>query len=124
VSTPPLIAIVDDDQELRDALTDLLEVAGLAARTFESAEAFLATHAPGVFAAVVTDVRMGAMSGLDLVAHLRASEPSLPVLVVTSAADGPARAVALERGAAVVLPKPFDAATLLAALTRALDPRP
>jgi len=124
VLTPPVIAIVDDDDEMRDALSDLLEVGGLTARCFASAEAFLAAHAPGAFAALITDIRMTGLSGLELLALLRRAEPELPVIVVTSTADVLTRPQALDAGATAVLPKPFNPADLLDQLAHVLGQDP
>lgn len=124
--SPPVIAIVDDDTEVRAALSDLLQVAGFACRAFPSAEACLTAHAPGVFAGVITDVRMAGMTGLELLARLRRSEPDLVVIVVTSTADAAMRRMAMAAGAAAIFAKPFHPPTLLDQLARALgrDPRP
>ena len=65
MSNPPLIAIVDDDEAVREALSDLLQVEGLDARTFASARAFL-TGTVADFDCVITDVRMPGMDGLEL----------------------------------------------------------
>ena len=109
----PVIAIVDDDREIRDALCDLFLVEGLACRAFESAEAFLMAHAPGAFAVLVTDVRMPGMTGLELLARIRRSDPGLPVIVVTSSTDAQIRQKAQEGGARVLLVKPIRDAELL-----------
>lgn len=117
----PVIAIVDDDREMREALCDLLLVERIACLDFETADAFLAAYTPGVFACVVTDLRMPGMSGLDLLAHLNRSDPQLPVIVVTSAADLQTRLEAMRRGARALLVKPLHNADLLAHLARFLD---
>src|SRR5690242_5832792 len=108
-----MIAIVDDDSDIRDALCDLFLVEGLACRAFESGEAFHAAYAPGAFALVVTDVRMSGMTGLELLARVRQSEPDLPVIVVTAATDAHLRQKVLEGGAQELLVKPIRNADLL-----------
>ncbi len=118
---PRVIAIVDDDREMRDALCDLLLVEGIACRAFESAEAFLAAYAPGAFASLVTDLRMPGMTGLDLLARIKRSDPELPVIVVTSSSDTQTRRVALERGALALLVKPIRTADLLGHLAPSFD---
>lgn len=104
---------MDDDREMRDALCDLLLVEGIAARAFEDAETFLAAYAPGTFATVITDVRMPGVSGLELLSHLKRVEPTLPVIVVTSASDAQTRQAALDGGARALLVKPISDADLL-----------
>ena len=54
----PLVAIVDDDDDVREALSELLLVVDLSCRTFDRAEALLAEYEPSVFDCVITDVRM------------------------------------------------------------------
>ncbi len=68
-------------------------------RAFDRAEAFLASYAPGVFDCLVTDLRMPGMSGLDLLQELKARGSSLPVIVITSAAEAESRNQAVESGA-------------------------
>lgn len=117
-----MIAIVDDDAAVRDAVADLLEVLKLSAEPFASAEAFLARYTPGGFGCVVTDVRMGAISGLELMARLTEAEPALPVILLTAeplrAADGQDTA-----NAYAVLNKPVDAIVLASHVLRAMGYR-
>src|SRR5688500_13983657 len=106
---------------MREALCDLLLVERIACLAFAAADAFLAAHLPGVCACVVTDLRMPGITGLELLAHLRRSDPELPVIVVTSAADVQTRQEALRRGARALLVKPIHNADLLEHLARFLD---
>src|SRR5690606_21322548 len=84
LSEPPLIAVVDDDEAVRDALCDLLQVAGLSARGFEGAGAFLDDYAPGRFELLITDVRVPHIDGFELLRRLRALETPPPAIVLTS----------------------------------------
>ena len=106
LSKPPLLAIVDDDQAVREALFDLLEVEGLCARTFESAAALLADADLDAFECIVTDVRMPGIDGLELQGILRAKGSAVPVIFVTSSNDENARALAMSLGARAWLTKP------------------
>lgn len=116
----PLIAIVDDDDDVREALADLLLVHGLSSRAYDRAESFLAQYAPGVFDCIVTDVRMPGMSGLDLLRHLRRLGDAVPVVVVTSDGSPKTRSQALEGGAHAFMTKPVDDAALLGHLQAVL----
>ncbi|HTG84227.1 MAG TPA: response regulator, partial [Gemmatimonadales bacterium] len=102
----PLIAVVDDDEEVRRALGRLLRSAGFAVLPFETAEQFLAND-PGHTDCLVADVCLPGMSGTDLEDHLARSEPSLPVVLIT-ALDDAGTTERLKRSRAItVLQKPF-----------------
>ncbi|WP_372852960.1 response regulator transcription factor [Sphingomonas sp.] len=118
-----MIAIVDDDEAVREALFDLLQVEGLAACTFDGAAAFLAEARPGRFGCLVTDVRMPEIDGLELQRHLRARGSAMPVIFLTSSTDDATRARALRDGAAAWLTKPVADEALLGALLTAMSPR-
>jgi FixJ family two-component response regulator len=115
-----MIAIVDDDAAVREALFDLLHVEGLAARTFASAAAFLADDGAGGFDCLITDVRMPEIDGLALQRRLRARGSGMPVIFITSSSDEATRAQALRDGAAAWFAKPVADAPLLRALQAAL----
>ena len=82
----PLIAVVDDDEEVRRALGRLLRSAGFAVLPFETAEQFLAND-PGDTDCLVADVCLPGMSGTDLEDHLARSAPRLPVVLITALDD-------------------------------------
>ena len=115
-----MIAIVDDDDDVRQALSDLLLVLGLSSRTYDRAEAFLAEYEAGAFACIITDVRMSGMSGLELLRHLRGLGDSVPIVVITSDASPNTRRQALEGGAYAFMTKPVDDSVLLSHLQSAL----
>jgi two-component system, LuxR family, response regulator FixJ len=116
----PLVAIVDDDDDLREALSDLLLVVGLACRTFDRAETLLAEYRPGLFDCIVTDVRMPGIGGLGLLRHLRGAEAPVPVIIATSVTEPKARQQALDGGAHAWLVKPVDSHVLLGHIKAAL----
>jgi two-component system response regulator FixJ len=76
---PPSIAVVDDDEAMREALCELLQALAMSCRTFDRAEAFLAAYAPGEFDCLVTDLSMPGMGGQELLRKLRALGSSIPV---------------------------------------------
>lgn len=119
--SPPLIAIVDDDEAVREALSDLLQVEGLEARTFADGAAFLDDPTIGGFACVVTDVRMADVDGLELQRQLRARGSSMPVIFITSSVEDSTRLRAMHDGAAAWFTKPVADEALLAALRTALE---
>ena len=115
------IAIVDDDEAIRDALSDLLMVSGFACIAYDGATAFLAGRQSRDFSCLVTDVRMPGMSGIELLAHLHDAGVSLPVVVLTSVLDDMTRARALALGAHAWLTKPVADDRLLAAIGSAIE---
>jgi FixJ family two-component response regulator len=120
LSQPSVIAIVDDDEAVREALFDLLQVEGLSARMFPGAAAFLADADAGDFACIITDVRMPEIDGLELQRRLRARGSSVPVVFITSSSEEVTRARALQDGALAWFAKPVDHQALLHTLRTAL----
>ena len=115
-----VVYVIDDDEAVRDSLRFLLNTAGLAAQTYESATSFL-NHLPRVKAGcIVTDVRMPGLSGLDLLRRLKELHSAVPVIVITGHGDVPLAVEAMKSGAADFLEKPFDDEALLAAVNVAL----
>lgn len=119
----PIVAVVDDDEAVREALCDLLMVAGLSCRSFASGRAFLADPSPQHIDCILTDIRMPGMSGLELIERMRAEGRNQPVIVLTSVVDSGARARARDLGAPVWLMKPVADELLLGHLKAALAGR-
>jgi FixJ family two-component response regulator len=113
------VAIVDDDASLRRSLSNLLGSVGFHVETFVSAEAFLESALRERAGCLVLDLRMPAMSGLDLLRHLAAAGSRVPVIVLTAHGNDDIRQQCLEAGAFAFLEKPFRSATLLDAVRQA-----
>jgi FixJ family two-component response regulator len=118
----PLIAIVDDDESVRDALTSLLHSVGWQAEAFASAEAFLQSGQVHTTACVLLDVRLPGISGLELQRQLRSSQARLPIIFLTAHGTETIRAQTLQAGAVAFFTKPFSDTTLLEAIHTALAP--
>jgi FixJ family two-component response regulator len=116
----PLISIVDDDDSLRNSLDNLIRSVGFRAQGFPSAEAFLSSNQVHDTACLILDVRLPGMNGLELQRRIVAANWRIPVIFITSHADGDARARALEAGAVDYLYKPFREEQLLNAIDTAL----
>ena len=116
----PVVAIVDDDKAVREAIFDLLQVEGISGRTFDSAAAFLADYAPDRFDCLITDVRMPGGDGLGLQQKLRTLGSTMPVIVITSSTDQVTHRRALEGGAIAYFTKPVADEALLGQLRSAL----
>ena len=113
LSKPPLIAIVDDDLAVREALSDLLQVAGLEGASFNNGADLLDRDDPSRFDLVITDLKMPRMDGIELIRRLQATKDPPPTLVLTSCLDAEPRARALQVGAADCLTKPVEEQVLL-----------
>jgi FixJ family two-component response regulator len=116
----PLLAVVDDDADVRVALTRLVSSAGFAVETFASGEAFLRSiqdHEPDC---VVLDLHMPELSGFDVQGSLANGHAAVPVVVITGHDTSESRARALQLGAKAYLCKPVDDEALLAAIGVAL----
>jgi len=108
-----LVAVVDDDELLRDALRRLLRASGLGAVSFESAEDLLNSGRLQEISCLIADVRMPGLSGLELQARLKAEQCPVPIIFVTAHGDAKMRIQAMRDGAVEFLTKPFDNAVLL-----------
>jgi FixJ family two-component response regulator len=114
--------IVDDDPSVRSSLTRLLRAEGAEPLCFTTAEEFL-EHLPAVAgpSCALLDIGLPGKSGLDLHARLQAIRPEVAVVFLTGHGDVPGAVASMKRGAVDFLLKPVEAATLLAALSRAIE---
>lgn len=118
-----LVAVVDDDESVRESLPDLLREFGFAVRAFSSAEKFLESDAIGQTQCLVLDMAMPGMSGPELQQELIRLRRNIPIVFITAARDESVRPRLLAQGAVDCLFKPFDEAALLRAVTSALGDR-
>ena len=116
-----LIAIVDDDDLMRNALQGLLKAVGLSARAFASAEEFLQSGQQHQTACLIADIRMPGMSGLELQVKLNAERCRIPTIFITAHGDTKMRLQAMRAGAVEFLAKPFDDEVLLQNVRAALE---
>jgi FixJ family two-component response regulator len=115
-----LISIIDDDEAVRKAIKALLRSFGFQVETFASAEQFLAASAPARSRCIVTDIQMPGLSGIDLKQRLVSAGLETPVIMITARTESPLHQQALDSGAFCLLKKPFEAADLMACITRAI----
>jgi FixJ family two-component response regulator len=120
VPEPALIAVIDDDESLGATLAALLRSYGYEARSFRSAEAFLAWDGVGRCACVVADIHMPGMSGIDLKQSLVASRRFVPMIMITARSTPGLEARALSSGAVCFLKKPFPTDALIGCIGKAL----
>ncbi|WP_321932079.1 response regulator transcription factor [Paraburkholderia guartelaensis] len=117
----PLIAVVDDDESVRESLPDLLREFGFAASAFASGEEFLASGCVGEVHCLILDITMHGMSGRDLQRELHRRRQAVPIVFMTAYGDQGLRPCVLEQGAIECLFKPFSDTALLRAIQTALQ---
>jgi FixJ family two-component response regulator len=116
-----IIAIVDDDEPLREALGSVLKAAGFSIDTFASAEEFLNSPNREEIACLILDVRLPGMSGIELQRRLFEAGDATPIIFVTAHGDASLRDVLIKAGAAGFLNKPVRSDRLLREIYAALD---
>jgi len=117
------VVLIDDEEHLRTACTQALELADIEVVSFDCADGALDTVGrswPGV---VVTDIKMPGDSGLDVMAQALAHDPELPVILITGHGDVPMAVAAMRDGAYDFIEKPFASEVLVDAVHRALEKR-
>ncbi|MCH7872364.1 MAG: response regulator transcription factor [Planctomycetes bacterium] len=116
-----VVFVVDDEQEMRDSLADLLRAVGRRVVTFSSSESFLKSFDSSVPSCLVLDVRMPGMDGIELLRELRKRSLSVPTVVITAYGDVPMAVDALKLGAMDFIQKPYRAQSLLGSVARCID---
>jgi FixJ family two-component response regulator len=117
-----VVVIVEDDQSVRESLPDLLSQFGYAARTFASAEEFLASDEVSDAKCLILDIGLPGMSGPDLQRELIRRGFSIPTIFITGRPDRTIPPSLLKAGGIACLFKPFSEEDLRAALDIALQP--
>lgn len=121
MATDPTVFIVDDDNEVREAIELLMHSIGLPACSFASAADYLNQFDPNAPGCLVLDVRMKGMSGLELQEKLGEAPLHPPIIIITGHGDVPMAVRAVQAGAVDFLEKPFNDQTLLDAVHRAIE---
>jgi len=116
----PVIHVVEDEPDVRDALAMLVRSVGYRAQTYPNADEFLARYRPEHAGCLLADVRMPGMSGLELQERLSREDPALPAIIMTGHGDVPMAVRAMKAGALDFIEKPFNDEALLDAIRRAL----
>jgi FixJ family two-component response regulator len=116
-----VVAIVDDDESVRNALQGLMKVAGYRSIAFVSAEDFLNSGEQEHTACLIVDIRLPGLSGLDLQSRLNKDHHRIPTIFITAHGDEKLRLQALRAGAVEFLTKPFDDTALLEQVRAAFD---
>lgn len=117
---PRLVAIVDDDKKVLEALQDFLESRGFDVCSFSSGTAFLSDKRVAIVDCLITDIAMPEMNGLELSRRAALERPELPVFYITGDLDMVALAESSVANRDRIFKKPFDSRALLAALQAAI----
>lgn len=115
-----LVRIVDDEEDVREAMALMLRIEGWQAKCYESARQFLVEDDGGAPGCLVLDVRMPAMTGLELQSAMIERGIEIPIVFLTGYADIDVAVSSLKRGAVDFLIKPVDDERLLAAIAEAV----
>ncbi len=117
----PIIFIIDDDEQVRNALILLMESVGLAVESYASAQDFLNNFDVAKAGCIILDVRMPGMSGLDLQARLAAEKIHPPIVIITGHGDVPMAVRAVSAGAVDFIEKPFNNQSMLDSVHKAIE---
>jgi FixJ family two-component response regulator len=117
----PTVFVVDDDDDVRVAIAELLRSAGLRTETFVTAQAFLNHQRGEEPSCLVLDLQLPGMDGLDVQRELGRSGDSMPIIFLSAHGDIPTTVRAMKSGAVEFLTKPFDSERLIEAIQQALE---
>lgn len=123
MSIKPSIAVVEDDESVREATTGLLRSHGFIVKGFASADDFLKSNRIRITSCLIADVQMPNMSGLALYGHLMAAGAPIPTILITAYPDETIRTRALNAGVTGYLTKPFSEQDLLDSIDAAAKHR-
>jgi len=117
------IFVIDDDKSIRWVLEKALRQANMDVTSFDNAKGALESIKRTMPDAVITDIRMPGISGLELLENLRSQFPALPVIIITAHSDLDSAVSSYQGGAFEYLPKPFDVDEVVDLVHRAMDQR-
>jgi FixJ family two-component response regulator len=120
-SETPIILVVDDDPEVREALSSLFQSVGLKPKSFASAAELLQHKLPDAPCCIVLDVRLPGVGGLDFQTQLTEASIHVPIVMITGHGDIPMSVRAMKAGAVDFLTKPFRQQDMLDAVARAIE---
>ena len=117
----PIVFVIDDDESMRRALTNLFQSVGLKVEVFGSAPEMLHSKLPDVASCLVLDIRLPGLSGLDFQAELARANIHVPIIFMTGHGDIPMTVRAMKGGAVDFLTKPFRDQDMLDAVVTAIE---
>jgi len=120
MSTNPLVWIIDDDRSIRWVLEKALEKEAFNIRSFENADDVMAQLETEIPDAILSDIRMPGIDGLELLKKIQSQYPQIPVVIMTAHSDLDSAVTSYQGGAFDYLPKPFDLNEAVALTRRAI----
>ncbi len=121
MNTGLTVFVVDDDEQVRDAMKLLMNSVGLQVETFASGEEYLEQFDPARPGCLLLDVRMQGISGLDVQERLVLEQVQPPIIIITGHGDVPMAVRAVKAGAVDFIEKPFNEQVLLDSVHRAIE---
>lgn len=121
MTDPGMVFVIDDDESVRDAVTNLLEAVKIRAQAFASTEAFFRIGRPDTSCCLVLDLQLPGTTGLQFQQSLRRAQIEIPIVFITAYGDVPTAMRAVKAGAIEFLIKPFQKEDLLSAVYRGLE---
>ena len=115
-----IVAVIDDDPEMRAAMAALVSACGYSAHTFDSAETFLACASTCRASCLLVDIELGDLSGVELARQLAADGYTFPIIFMTGHDDAAVEMQAIAAGGIAYLCKPFPAKLLIDAIKKAV----
>jgi FixJ family two-component response regulator len=117
----PIVYVIDDDESMRRALTNLFQSVSLRVEVFGSAPELLQRSLPDVASCLVLDIRLPGLSGLDFQTELAKANIRIPIIFMTGHGDIPMTVRAMKAGAVDFLAKPFRHQEMLDAVAMAIE---
>ena len=118
---PAIVFVIDDDRNVRDAITSVLAMDGHLVAAYATCEAFLNDFKPGSGACLLVDAYLPGMQGIELLQRLSESGEMMPSIMITGSSDVPMAVQAMKVGATDFIEKPIGNADLLASVARAVE---
>ena len=119
--TEPVVFVIDDDDSVRGAITNLLEAVNIKAHAFASTEEFFRHGRPPTSCCLVLDLQLPGTTGLQFQQSLQRVGITVPIVFITAFGDVQTAMRAVKAGAVEFLTKPFQKEDLLSAVYRGLD---
>jgi DNA-binding NtrC family response regulator len=117
------VLVIDDDQDIREYLQDLLDLEGFEVTTLADPTVAIPRILGEVFQLIMLDLMMPKITGLDLLAQIRAVDDDIPVIIMTSYASFETAWVSIERGISAYITHPSELAELRTLITWAMKER-